>query len=138
MTCKTFSIKYFQVFGMTSKIFQANHQNRWLNIEATSVEGLVTGLLELAVVVRMVAPTTKLLMFTVGAVSSMTGPTTPIDKMTSSVTKPLAHVTVHHLWPLNCLHQSLVRHLLPLDRWRLEVCMGRVKRFFQPNPPWWV
>ena len=39
---------------MTNKIFQANHQNRWLCTKATSVRGLVTELLELAIV--MVAP----------------------------------------------------------------------------------
>jgi len=79
---------------MTSKIFQANHQNRWLNIEVVGARGLVTGPLELAVIVKMVAPAIGLSMFTVGEVSLVTGPATLVDKMTSSVIEPLAHVAV--------------------------------------------
>lgn len=77
---------------MMSKIFQANHQNRWLNIVASGARGLVTVPLELVVIVKVVAPTTRLLMFTVEAVCSVTELATPVDNMTSSVTRPLAHV----------------------------------------------
>ena len=65
---------------MTSKIFQANHQNWWLNIEVVGAGGLVTGPLELAVIVRMVAPAIGLSMFT-GVAWCIWGPKAKIDHL---------------------------------------------------------
>jgi len=75
---------------MTNKYFQTNHKNQRLNTEATGVEGLVIGQLELAI--RVVASATGLPTFIVGVVSLVIKPPTPVDKTTSSVTKPLASV----------------------------------------------
>ena len=72
---------------MTSKIFQANHKSRWLS----------TGPLEAAI--KVVALTTRLPKITVEMVSSVIGLPTPVDKMVSLVTRPLALVVVHCLWP---------------------------------------
>ena len=80
---------------MTSKFFQTNHQNQWLSTEATGARGLVTGSLELAI--KVVAPTIGLPMFTVGVVSLVTRPPTLVDKMVSSVIKPLASVMAWRL-----------------------------------------
>jgi len=58
---------------MTSKNFQTNQQNRWLNIES----------LQLAI-----RATTKLPMITIGMVSPVTRSLTLVDKKTSSITEP--------------------------------------------------
>ena len=73
---------------MISKIFQANHQNRGLNTEATGADGLVVEPLEAAV----------------KAVALVTRPLTPINKTMSLVIGPLALVAVWHLLPLNYQH----------------------------------
>lgn len=80
---------------MTIKIFQVDRQNRWLSIEATSARGLVTRSLEPAV--KVVALATILPMIPSGAVSLVTGPPTPIDKMISSITRHSILVAVRHL-----------------------------------------
>ena len=92
-----FEVKYFQIFGMKSKIFQVDHQNRWLSTEATGARGSMTRSLELAV--RMVAPTTGLPTISIRAVSPVIGPSTPVDKMMSSITRYSVPVAVRHLWP---------------------------------------
>ena len=81
--------------GMTSKNFQANHQSQWLNTKAIGAEGLVIWLLESSV--KALASPTKLSTITIEVVSSIIGPSTPIDKVTSLVTGLLAHVMVKRL-----------------------------------------
>ena len=54
---------------MTNKFFQVNHQNRWLNIEATSSGGLVTRPQETKV--KVVTPTTRLPTITVTSSGSL-------------------------------------------------------------------
>ena len=61
------------MFGMANKIFQANQQNQWLNIEP------------LQPAIRAV---TRLPMITIGMVSPMTRSLTLVDKKTSSITEP--------------------------------------------------
>ena len=99
-----FSIKYFLLFCMTSKIFQVNYQNRWLNTGAASAKDSVTGPLELAI--KVVALATRLQTITVKEVSLMTGPPTPVDKSSSSITRPPALVVMWRLQPSNHQHQS--------------------------------
>ena len=53
------------MFGITSKIFQANYQNRWLNYQNHWCGGPVFGLLKLAIVIVA-------LVTTIGVVSTMT------------------------------------------------------------------
>ena len=72
------------MFVMTSKNFQVNHQNWWLNIEVVGVGGPVTRPLESAI--RAVNPVTGLPTITVGAVSPATRSPTPVDNMASLVT----------------------------------------------------
>ena len=85
---------------MINKIFQANHKNQWPNTEATGTEGLVIGPLELAI--RVVASGTRLPTFTVRLVSLVTGPSTLVNKMTSSIIEPPTLVMAWHLWTPNC------------------------------------
>ena len=54
---------------MTNEIFQVNHQNQWLNIEATSSRGLVTKPQEMKV--KVVTPTTRLPTITVTSSRSL-------------------------------------------------------------------
>ena len=107
---KIFSnVKYFKVFGMTNKNFQANHQNRLLNTKATSAWGSVIGPLKLAI--RVVAPEIRLRWRSLSEQYLLTELLTLIDKMTSLVTGPLARVTMQRLWPLDYQHWSAVRLL---------------------------
>ena len=63
---------------MTSKIFEANHQNRELNTKVTSIGGLMIGPLEQAI--RAVTLAMGLALINVKALSSMIGPPTSVDK----------------------------------------------------------
>ena len=68
---------------MTSKIFQTNNQNHWLNTSAASAKGTMTKSLELAA--RAVAPMTGLQKITIRPMSSVIKPPILVKKMASWV-----------------------------------------------------
>ena len=66
------------MFDMTSKIFQANHQNRGLNTKVASIGGPMIGSLEQTI--RAVTLAMGLALINVKAVSLMIGPPTLVNK----------------------------------------------------------
>ena len=64
----------------------------------------------------------------VGAVSPMTGLSTPTNKLAPSIIKPMVPVAMQRLKPSNCQRRLLVRRLLPLD------CQPK-SRFSENRPP---
>ena len=102
-------VKYFQMFGLTNKIFQVNHKNPWFKTKVVGAISQMTGLMEL--IIRVVVLAIGLPTITIEAISLVTKPSTPIDKTMSLATRPLALVAVWLLWPLDCKHWSLVWRL---------------------------
>ena len=87
---------------ITSKIFQATHQNWWFNIEATGVR--------LEPVVRVVALAIRLPTISVRTVSLVTGPPITVAGAASPAIKPLALIIVEVSLAPNRQHQSEVFH----------------------------
>ena len=87
---------------ITSKIFQATHQNWWFNIEATGVR--------LEPVVRVVALAIRLSTITIRTVSLVIGPPITVASATSPAIKLLALIIVEASLAPNRQHRSKVFH----------------------------